>query len=76
MSEIEVGEGQFNLSFEGVPCASRTYWFKCDQCDQLHVVLERENGELIATMVVDLDMLTSMVEVVQGPPTATRNIVQ
>lgn len=70
MSRVE--EGPFDIDMTGVPIAERTYWFKCDHCDNLHVVLEDLEGVKIATMVLDVGMLTSMVDTIHSPPSATK----
>ena len=74
MSRVE--EGYFEVDMDGVPQAHRTYWFKCENCDNLHVVLEDAEGEKIATMVLDVDMLGNMTDTIHGPPTAKKLIKQ
>lgn len=70
MTRIE--QGPFEVDLEGVPGAHRTYWFKCEHCDNLHVVLEDEEGVKIASMILDVDMLGDMTDVIHGPPTAKK----
>lgn len=64
----KIHSGNSKLDYEGIPWANQTYWFKCENCDNLHVCLEDVDGELIATMVLDVDMLDNMLDCIHGPP--------
>lgn len=72
MRRGRVEEGHYEVDLEGVPQANRTYWFKCEDCDNLHVVLEGVDGKPVASMVLDVDMLENMVDAIHGPPSAVK----
>jgi hypothetical protein len=42
------------------PISHHARWYKCDSCENLHVVLCSEDDSVIATMTLDYDMLNSM----------------
>lgn len=46
------------------PTAHTTLWYKCDACENLHVVLRDEHKRIIATATLDVEMLTDMFRVI------------
>ena len=50
------------------PKADSTRYYKCDGCENLHVMLTDEDENTIATAVMSRDMLLHMLEVVDGEP--------
>jgi hypothetical protein len=58
---------------EAAPAAAGTYWFKCDECENLHVVLEDASGEALATMTLDEEMLADMVATIRADPQEMRH---
>jgi hypothetical protein len=59
---------QFDAADEqGVPYADNMGWYKCDDCENLHLRLFDSTGELMCVATVSRDMLSSMKEVIDGP---------
>lgn len=57
------------MSYENpddAPRANSTQWYKCESCENLHIILLDENNESIATAVFDEDMLNRMLSTVKG----------
>lgn len=50
------------------PRADTVHWYKCDGCENLHVVLCDEENKVIATMVLSEQMLVRMMEVIHEVP--------
>jgi hypothetical protein len=51
------------------PRSDSCQWYKCEACEHLHLVLLGEDDEVIAEAILSLDMLNSMLEVINGAPT-------
>jgi membrane-bound inhibitor of C-type lysozyme len=52
--------------WDDLPRAAQTGWYKCDQCNSLHVMLKTKSGESFATATMDEDMLVDMLATVRG----------
>ena len=48
------------------PVSVKTSWFKCDHCDNLHVVLFNKEGNPFAVTLFDVDMLVDMWQMVNS----------
>jgi hypothetical protein len=46
-----------------------TYWYKCDHCDSLHLVLEDEDGEPFGSAVLSEEQLVDMLATIRGSAT-------
>jgi hypothetical protein len=50
------------------PRSDSCRWHKCEACEHLHLVLLDEEDEVIASAIISVDMLKSMLEAINGAP--------
>jgi len=49
------------------PKAYTTRWYKCDACENLHVLLLDEDDEPISTAVISREMILNMLDELNNP---------
>lgn len=53
-----------NNDINDAPAARITEWYKCDSCENLHMILFNENDKVIATAIISKQMLIHMLKTI------------